>query len=158
MSLHSEPLVQIWNNYTQMFPYYTNHIAPLNKMTTMNHNSGLMTLLFNEWQILLINCFEKQYILCYHHICLDAYLYVCLPTCLQFPVQITPPTVFIEFILNWNLSQPIPFKQRSGLKVIKLETILRLKMLRNDWLIADTCPQAANHCVLFLVWEWTQVL
>ena len=25
---------------------------------------------------------------------------------------------------------------------------------RNDWLLADTCPQAANHCALFWVWEW----
>ena len=38
---------------------------------------------------------------------------------------------------------------RPGLKVIKLEYILRLKIKRNDWLIADTCPQAANHYALF---------
>ena len=37
-----------------------------------------------------------------------------------------------------------------GLKVIKLEYILRLKIKRNDWLIVDTCPQAANHYALFL--------
>ena len=36
-----------------------------------------------------------------------------------------------------------------GLEVIKLEFILRLKIKRNDWLLADTCPQAANHCALF---------
>ena len=36
-----------------------------------------------------------------------------------------------------------------GLEVIKLEFILRLKIKRNDWLFADTCPQAANHCALF---------
>ena len=36
-----------------------------------------------------------------------------------------------------------------GLEVIKLEFILRLKIKLNDWLIADTCPQAANHYVLF---------
>ena len=35
------------------------------------------------------------------------------------------------------------------LEVIKLEFILRLKIKRNDWLLADTCPQAANHCALF---------
>ena len=35
-----------------------------------------------------------------------------------------------------------------GLEVIKLEFILRLKIKRNDWLLADTCPQAANHCAL----------
>ena len=38
---------------------------------------------------------------------------------------------------------------RSGLEVIKLEFIFRLKIKRNDWLLADTCPQAVNHCALF---------
>ena len=38
---------------------------------------------------------------------------------------------------------------KPDLKVIKLEYILRLKIKRNDWLIADTCPQAANHYALF---------
>ena len=37
----------------------------------------------------------------------------------------------------------------SGLEVIKLEFILRLKIKRNDWLLADTCPQAANQYALF---------
>ena len=45
-----------------------------------------------------------------------------------------------------------------GLEVIKLEFILRLKIKRNDWLLADTYPQAANHCALFCVWDCTQVL
>ena len=36
-----------------------------------------------------------------------------------------------------------------GLDVIKLEYSLRLKIKRNDWLLADMCPQAANHCALF---------
>ena len=36
-----------------------------------------------------------------------------------------------------------------GLKVIKLEFILKLKIKRNDWLLADTCPKAANHFALF---------
>ena len=43
-----------------------------------------------------------------------------------------------------------------GLEVVKLAFILRLKIKCNDWLLADTCPQAANHCALFWVWEWTQ--
>ena len=38
---------------------------------------------------------------------------------------------------------------QPGLEVIKLEFILRLKIKRNDWLFADTCPQAANHQALF---------
>ena len=40
---------------------------------------------------------------------------------------------------------------RSGPEVIKLEFILRLKIKRNDLLLADTCPKAANHCALFWV-------
>ena len=38
---------------------------------------------------------------------------------------------------------------QTGLEVIKLEFILKLKIKCNDWLLADTCPQAANHCALF---------
>ena len=41
--------------------------------------------------------------------------------------------------------------QMTGLEVIKLEYSLRLKIKSNDWLLADTCPQAANHCALFRV-------
>ena len=36
-----------------------------------------------------------------------------------------------------------------GLGVLKLEFILRLKIKHNDWLLADTCLPAANHCALF---------
>ena len=45
-----------------------------------------------------------------------------------------------------------------GLEFINLEFNLRLKIKRNDWLLADTCPQAANHCALFWVCDCTQVL
>ena len=38
---------------------------------------------------------------------------------------------------------------KTGLEVIKLEIILRLKIKHIDWLLGDTCPQAANHCALF---------
>ena len=34
-------------------------------------------------------------------------------------------------------------------EVIKLEYSLKLKIKRNDCLLADTCPQATNHCALF---------
>ena len=37
---------------------------------------------------------------------------------------------------------------RSGPKVIKLEYSLKLKIKHIDWLLAYTCPQAANHCAL----------
>ena len=36
-----------------------------------------------------------------------------------------------------------------GLAVIKLEYSIRLKIKRNDWLHADTCPNAANRCASF---------
>ena len=35
-----------------------------------------------------------------------------------------------------------------GLEVIKPEYSFRLKIRRNDWLLADMCPQAANHCAI----------
>ena len=38
---------------------------------------------------------------------------------------------------------------RPGLEVVKVEYNLKLKIRRNDWLLSDTCPQAANHCALF---------
>ena len=44
-----------------------------------------------------------------------------------------------------------------GLEVIKLEFILRLKIKRNNWLLADTCLQAANHCAFFRVGVCTKV-
>ena len=43
--------------------------------------------------------------------------------------------------------KPLPCK--PGLEVINLEFILRLKIKRKDWLLADMCPQAANHFALF---------
>ena len=36
---------------------------------------------------------------------------------------------------------------------LELEFILRLKIKLNDWLLADTCPQTANHYALFWVWD-----
>ena len=36
-----------------------------------------------------------------------------------------------------------------GLEVLKPKFIFRLKIKSYDWLLADTCPQAANHCTLF---------
>ena len=43
----------------------------------------------------------------------------------------------------------LPMLSYPGLEVIKLEYILKLKIKRNDWLLADTCLQAANRCALF---------
>ena len=50
-----------------------------------------------------------------------------------------------------GLNLTMPQTKTTGLKVIKLEYTLRLKIKRNDW-------HAANHCALFWIWEWTQVL
>ena len=36
-----------------------------------------------------------------------------------------------------------------GIEAIKLEYSLRLKIKRNNWPLADMCPQEANHCTLF---------
>ena len=38
---------------------------------------------------------------------------------------------------------------KPGLEVIKPEYSLRLKIKRNNWLLTDMCPQAANHCAVF---------
>ena len=61
------------------------------------------------------------------------------------------PSLF-DNATSTNISWPnccVFFSWRPGLEVINLEFILRLKIKRNDWLFADTCPQAANHCALF---------
>ena len=50
---------------------------------------------------------------------------------------------------SYVFSSPLNEEFRSGLEVIKLGFILRLKIKRNDWLLADACPKAANHCTLF---------
>ena len=39
--------------------------------------------------------------------------------------------------------------KKSGPEVKKLEFIFKLKIKRNDWLLTDTCLQAANHYALF---------
>ena len=36
-----------------------------------------------------------------------------------------------------------------SLEVKELDYSLKLKINRNDWLLADTYLQAANHCALF---------
>ena len=41
------------------------------------------------------------------------------------------------------------FILNPGLEVIKLEFILRLKLKRNDWMLANTRPPAAYYCTLF---------
>ena len=46
-----------------------------------------------------------------------------------------------------NLCSPAPYE--PSVEVIKLEFVLRLKIKRNDLLLADMCPQAANPCALF---------
>ena len=45
----------------------------------------------------------------------------------------------------------------SDLVDSQASNILKIKIRSNDWLLGDTCLQAANHCALFRVWEWTQV-
>ena len=42
-----------------------------------------------------------------------------------------------------------PLSKKHGLEVIKPEYSLKLKIKRNNWLLADMCSQAANHCAYF---------
>ena len=45
--------------------------------------------------------------------------------------------------------QPGNFEVATGFEFLKLQYSLKLKIKRNDWLLADTCQQAANQCALF---------
>ena len=55
--------------------------------------------------------------------------------------------VLIEVYISGR-PRPIAIKQ-PGPEFIKLEYSLKLKIKRSDWLLADTCPQTANHCAYF---------
>ena len=66
-------------------------------------------------------------------------------------------TLWLHFHCHLNLSTiqgrsafVNPKSVGQGIEVIKLEHNLKLKIKRNDWLLADTCPcpQAANHYAL----------
>ena len=61
---------------------------------------------------------------------------------------------FVNLDLCWvteshEVVHMLSLSMTPGLEVIKLEYSLRLEIKRNDWLLVDTCPQAANHCALF---------
>ena len=77
--------------------------------------------------------------------------------CQWFPMASQNPSL-AEHLIEHGLKE-LPVKvdvqikstSRSGLKVIKLEYILRLKIKRNDWLIADTCLSSQSlHFILSL--------
>ena len=81
------------------------------------------------------------------------------------PALLTTTCMDLDGIGVWSLNCPPPvnhkaigFLSNTGLEVITLEYSLWLKKKRNYWLLADMCPQAANDCALFCVWDWTQVL
>ena len=59
------------------------------------------------------------------------------------------PTHKILIIIAYAQFMQMSLINAPDLEVTKLELILKLKIKRNDWLLADTCPQAANHCALF---------
>ena len=46
-------------------------------------------------------------------------------------------------------AMPREVNMSPGLEVIDLEFILNLRIKSNDWLLADTCPQAANRYAYF---------
>ena len=52
-------------------------------------------------------------------------------------------------IVAQSLEELLVKTKTPSLEVKKLEYSLRLKIKCNDWLLADTCPQAANHRALF---------
>ena len=57
-----------------------------------------------------------------------------------------------EVWLNYKEALLIP---GPGIKVMKLELILWLKINRKDWLLVDTCPQAAKYChKISMVTKW----
>ena len=63
--------------------------------------------------------------------------------------------LFIRYEFMWKTTM---WFDKIRPEVINLEIILRLKIKRNDWL-ADTCPQAANHCALFwLLWLYSSFI
>ena len=57
---------------------------------------------------------------------------------------------YLNFVMNRSrCPRNCSGNLRPGLEVIKLEYSLGLKIKRTDWLLVDSCPQAANHCSLF---------
>ena len=73
--------------------------------------------------------------------------------CAWFFASVWPINILI--LWSWNiLGHVFTFMLIHCLEFIKLEYSLRLKIKRNDWLLADACPKVANHCPLFWVWEW----
>ena len=64
----------------------------------------------------------------------------------QTALLLVNPITVSNFAFLFNCTLAV---QTSGPEVIKLEYRLKLKIKHNDWLLADTCPQAANHCTLF---------
>ena len=48
----------------------------------------------------------------------------------------------LDYFLTQNPTLVNNIQSHAGLEVIKLEYSLKLKIKRNDWLLADICPQA----------------
>ena len=57
--------------------------------------------------------------------------------------------ISFNFFESVGIYDGTPSTESSSLEVIKFEFILKLKIKRNDWLLADTSPQAANQCAKF---------
>ena len=56
---------------------------------------------------------------------------------------------FCHLLIVFNIDIAVQKQTVPGPEVRKLEYSLRLKIKRNDWLLADMCPQAANDLTLF---------
>ena len=65
--------------------------------------------------------------------------------------------MYVAFISSKIYGEDAEYQQShrirtySSLEVIKLEYSLKLKIKRNDWLLADTYLQAANQGALFCI-------
>ena len=68
---------------------------------------------------------------------------------------ITPSTYRMYFQLSHF---HVELTSRPGLEVIKLEVILRFKIKRNDWLLADTRVRVRKQTIIALYFESETVL
>ena len=126
-------------------PHYASIVSLTS--TVLSISSRLLTM--HPWRLLL-----QQYCLSplASSLCINGVSYFNRTVCL-----LSAPSLCVSFQsyvysvcdATSFLSQPLYHSLQPGLEVIKLEFIFRLKIKRNDWLLADTRPQAANYCALY---------
>ena len=119
--------------------------------------SHVHTLAFSFVNIICVNCIKHIFLFIFHCIM----HYICSFVLCTLLIGGNKELLLLLLLLlviellhlligYWTII--IDFRIRSIIccpKVIKLEFILRLKIKRNDWLFADTCPRAATRWALF---------